>query len=179
MATWNRLLLLGSQKLLKPNGLFSKFLPKNDGTRCMSGDRTMIITASRWQWHKTKDMLHLYVMVGAIPIAIIVFTANVFIGPATLEPIPEGYTPQHWEYYRSPITRFFARYFCPNPQQEYEKYMHHLVHNYEIKKLRDVQSAVKTSIRYHQDYPAFSYKRSLQVSDIKKHRERLDTVGVF
>lgn len=66
----------------------------------MSEHRTMPIIASRWQWHKTKDWIHFYFFVGAIPIALIIFYANVFIGPATLEEIPEGYTPQRWEYYR-------------------------------------------------------------------------------
>lgn len=64
------------------------------------GPKTMHITASRWQWHKFKDMLHLYAMVGLIPVGILVFCVNVFVGPATLTEIPEGYVPKHWEYHR-------------------------------------------------------------------------------
>ena len=67
----------------------------------MSGhDRTMVITPSRWQWHKTKDILHLYFMVGAIPTALMLFLSSTFVGPAELTPIPEGYEPKHWEYHR-------------------------------------------------------------------------------
>lgn len=66
----------------------------------MSEHRTMVITPSRWQWDKLKDYAHLYVCVAAIPIGIIIFYANVFVGPATLSEIPEGYVPKHWEYYR-------------------------------------------------------------------------------
>lgn len=62
-------------------------------------------------------MLHLYVMVGLIPVTAIIFCANVFIGPAQLTPIPEGCNPKHWEYHRHPITRFIARYIHNSPQQ--------------------------------------------------------------
>ena len=66
----------------------------------MSEHHEMDITPSRWQWHKTKDWLHFYFFVGAIPVATFVFCMNVFIGPATLQEIPEGYIPKQWEYYR-------------------------------------------------------------------------------
>lgn len=71
----------------------------------------------RWQWHKFKDMFHYYLMVGLIPVGAIIFYTNVFIGPAQLTPIPEGYEPKHWEYHRHPITRFIARYIHSSPQQ--------------------------------------------------------------
>lgn len=69
----------------------------------MSGDGhrdTFYVTPSRFQWNKFKDMLHFYVMLGVIPITAIVFYTNVFIGPAQLTEIPEGYTPKHWEYHK-------------------------------------------------------------------------------
>lgn len=56
-------------------------------------------------------------MVGLIPVGAIIFYTNVFIGPAQLTPIPDGYEPKHWEYHRHPITRFIARYIHNNPQQ--------------------------------------------------------------
>lgn len=60
----------------------------------------MEITPSRWQWKKTKDLLHFYTLLGLIPVGAIIFYSNVYIGPATLTPIPEGYTPKHWEYHK-------------------------------------------------------------------------------
>lgn len=73
----------------------------------MSGhDRTMVIQPSRFQWNKWKDYLHFYSLVGAIPCLTVIFLTNVFIGPATLEPIPEGYQPKHWEYHRVSIFFF-------------------------------------------------------------------------
>lgn len=62
-------------------------------------------------------MFHYYLMVGLIPVSAIIFYTNVFIGPAQLTPIPEGYVPKHWEYHRHPITRFIARYIHNSPQQ--------------------------------------------------------------
>ena len=64
------------------------------------GPRVFRITPSRWQWQKTKDLLHFYVMLGVIPLSLITFLAYVFVGPAQLEEIPEGYIPKNWEYYR-------------------------------------------------------------------------------
>lgn len=66
----------------------------------MSEQRTMIIKASGFQWHKAKDWLHFYLLVGFIPIGTAIFLTNVFIGPATLEEIPEGYVPKEWEYHK-------------------------------------------------------------------------------
>lgn len=62
------------------------------------GPRMMAIQPSRFQWQKFKDNIHFYTLVGAIPLISLIFIVNVFIGPATLTPIPEGYRPKHWEY---------------------------------------------------------------------------------
>lgn len=45
-------------------------------------------------------------MVGAIPWACLIFYCDVFIGPAKLAPIPEGYEPKEWEYYRVSNVKF-------------------------------------------------------------------------
>lgn len=64
----------------------------------MSEHRTMDIRPSGFQWHKTKDYVHFYILLGVIPVSISIFLINVFIGPATLQQIPEGYRPKEWEY---------------------------------------------------------------------------------
>ncbi|CAL7941321.1 unnamed protein product [Xylocopa violacea] len=117
MAVLSRLLLATNcQKLSHINGLLQKLLPKNNsctfqnqnGTRrWMSEHHVMEITATRWQWKQTKNWLHFYFFVGAIPATLIVLYANIMIGPATLEPIPEGYNPQAWEYYK-----IFSKIYC-------------------------------------------------------------------
>lgn len=69
-------------------------------SRNMGGHHLMPIKETRWQWTKFKDFVHYYVLVGVIPLTLFVTYVNVFIGPAKLAPIPEGYRPEHWEYYK-------------------------------------------------------------------------------
>lgn len=120
--------------------------------------KTMVIQPSRWQWHKFKDLFHYYFMVGAIPVAAILFYANVFIGPATLAPIPENYEPKHWEYYKHPVTRFLARYVYPSPQEDYEKFLHFLYEEDEKRKMRKVNQQVLEKMKTRSDYQAFYYR---------------------
>ncbi|KAJ2945743.1 hypothetical protein O0L34_g586 [Tuta absoluta] len=122
------------------------------------GHQTMALQPSRWQWHKFKDMFHYYVMVGLIPISAIIFYTNVFIGPAQLQPIPEGYNPKHWEYHRHPITRFIARYIHNPPQQDYEKFMHWLDEEHQKAKLRQLEKDITKKMAERQDYQAYYYR---------------------
>ncbi|XP_045451697.1 NADH dehydrogenase [ubiquinone] 1 beta subcomplex subunit 5, mitochondrial [Melitaea cinxia] len=122
------------------------------------GHKTMALQPSRFQWHKFKDMFHYYLMVGLIPVGAIIFYTNVFIGPAQLTPIPEGYEPKHWEYHRHPITRFIARYIHNNPQQEYEKFMHYIDEEAQKVKLRALEKEVHAKMAERQDYQAYYYR---------------------
>lgn len=63
------------------------------------GPRLFWLTPSRFQWHKFKDSLHYAVAIGVIPISVLLAYVNIFIGPATLTKVPEGYEPKHWEYH--------------------------------------------------------------------------------
>lgn len=131
--------------------------------RCMSGHgpRTMPLQPSRFQWKKYKDLLHFYFMLGAIPVGLIIFFTNVFIGPATLAEIPEGYEPKHWEYFRHPITRFIARYIYPNPQQEYEKFLHYTFEEEEKAKIRKLEKEIKAKMAERNDYQAYYYRPAI------------------
>ena len=68
----------------------------------MSGGdhKVMEIRASRFQWQKFKDLFHFYTLIGLIPVGLVVFYVNIFIGPAKLRETPENYIPEQWEYYR-------------------------------------------------------------------------------
>lgn len=116
------------------------------------GHKTFALQPSRWQWHKFKDMLHFYFMVGLIPVGAIIFYTNVFIGPAQLTPIPEGYVPKHWEYHRHPISRFIARYIHNPPQQDYEKFLHFIDDEKQKMKLRKLEAEVIKKMAERQDY---------------------------
>ncbi|CAH1173878.1 unnamed protein product [Phaedon cochleariae] len=126
--------------------------------RCMSEHRTFPLTPTRWQWKKFKDHLHYYMMLGVIPCSLGVLYANVFVGPATLTEIPEDYEPKYWEYYRSPVTRFLARYFFNDPQQDYEKYLAFIFMEEETRQLRKLEKQIKQKMAERNDYQAYYYR---------------------
>ncbi|XP_076055010.1 NADH dehydrogenase (ubiquinone) SGDH subunit isoform X2 [Oratosquilla oratoria] len=130
------------------------------------GPAKMIITPSRWQWHKFKDMFHFYAMIGLIPLGSLVFLSNVLVGPATLTPIPEGYRPKEWEHYSHPIQRFFARYIYTSHQQDYEKYLHFMYEENEKKQMRLLETKVKEVMAERGDSQAYYYRPAM----IKYHR---------
>ncbi|XP_055625833.1 NADH dehydrogenase [ubiquinone] 1 beta subcomplex subunit 5, mitochondrial [Toxorhynchites rutilus septentrionalis] len=132
--------------------------------RAMSGGhgpRMFTITPSRFQWHKFKDLFHFYVMVGAIPVLAIVFYTNVFIGPAQLTEIPEGYEPKHWEYHKHPISRFIARYIMNNPQQDYEKMLHFLHEEGEKAEMLALEKKIREKMAERQDYQSYYYRPAI------------------
>lgn len=62
------------------------------------GPRTMVIKPSRWQWNRFKDLIHFYTLLGVLPATLVIMYINLFIGPAKLAEIPEGYVPETHEY---------------------------------------------------------------------------------
>ena len=184
MAVVSRLLLTTNRKLSHTNELLGKLLRinnnyalQNQGTvRRMSEHRVMEVTASRWQWHKTKDWLHFYTFMGIIPAGLLIFYCNVFIGPATLEPIPEGYIPKQWEYYRHPITRFLARYVFPNTQMEYEKFLHKAKTTSNKTKLYLLRQKIMEDIQDHENYRYWSFKEGFgkEIINIKESLKEFD-----
>ncbi|CAD6217163.1 GSCOCG00004701001-RA-CDS [Cotesia congregata] len=160
MAAWSGLLrntgqILSASKLIKPSQPL-----QNAVTRYMSGGhhRVFPLGPSRWHWHKTKDLLHFYTLIGVVPLSIAVFCINVFIGPATLKEIPEGYEPKHWEYYRHPISRWLARYVFPSDQQEYEKQMFFIWEEQEKQKLRKLENKIHNLMNERIDYQYYYYE---------------------
>ncbi|XP_029175980.1 NADH dehydrogenase [ubiquinone] 1 beta subcomplex subunit 5, mitochondrial [Nylanderia fulva] len=178
MAAWSNILRTASQKLLQ-NSSFRTALVKNGQIRCMSAERTLAIQPSRFQWHKTKDYLHFYVLLGAIPVGIAITLVNVFIGPATLEEIPEDYVPKEWEYLQHPIKRFLQRYFFPSQQQEYEKYLHYIYHENQVRKVRQLEQQVNNAMGENRDYRAQYFKEFYASKYLYSYRASIDkTVNV-
>ncbi|XP_055376881.1 NADH dehydrogenase [ubiquinone] 1 beta subcomplex subunit 5, mitochondrial [Condylostylus longicornis] len=131
-------------------------------TRNMSGGHHhFAIQPSRFQFKKFKDLLHYFVMLGVIPITAIVMYTNIFIGPAELREIPEGYVPKHWEYHKHPISRFLAQYVYPSPQQEYEKMCHFLYEENEKAQLRKLEAQIKEKMASRNDYQAYYYRPAI------------------
>jgi len=117
---------------------------KNISFRLMSGghNRTIELKPTNFEWRVFKDQVHFYILLGLIPIGIIISAANLFIGQAELADIPEGYEPKHWEYYRSPFSRFIARYIVDSPEEVYERNMHFLSIEQDKLRMRKLQKKI-------------------------------------
>lgn len=122
------------------------------------GPKTFPMMPTKMQWHKFKDTFHFFVMLGVIPLSAILFYSNIFIGPATLQPIPEGYHPKHWEYHRHPVSRFISRYIYCSPQQDYEKQCHAIYEEQEKIKLRKLEALIHAKMGERRDYQAYYYR---------------------
>jgi NADH dehydrogenase (ubiquinone) 1 beta subcomplex subunit 5 len=118
--------------------------PQNVVVRNMSGHkRTMEIVPSSFEWRKFKDHLNFYAMLGIIPLACIIGATNLLVGPGELIDTPEGYEPKHWEYYKSPISQFFAHYVIDSPEKRYERHMHFVAVEMDKIKMRKLEKKVK------------------------------------
>ncbi|GAB6018566.1 hypothetical protein CHUAL_000261 [Chamberlinius hualienensis] len=136
------------------------FFILKDGIRHSGGHhkKLFVVTASRFQWRKLKDIVHFYVMLGIIPIALLVTYVNIFIGPAELQEIPEGYVPKDWEYYKGPIQRWFAKYVYITDQEHYEKFLHYVTEVEETRQCRLLERKVRGLMVEKNDYKAWYYQ---------------------
>jgi len=140
------------------------------------GPARMVITPSRYQWQKFKDVFHFYLLLGAIPCFAIIFYANVFIGPAKLAEIPPGYEPKHWEYYKHPISRFIARYITTDYQEDYERNLHYWMEESETIRMRKLEWKVDRLMRERGDYPNYYTAQIIAGKYIRQSKEETDEI---
>lgn len=140
------------------------------------GPSHMVITPSKYQWQRYKDVLHFYIFLGVIPGLAVVFYANVFIGPAKLAEVPEGYEPKYWEYYKHPISRFIARYLTTSYQQDYERNLFYIKEESEKQRMRRLAKRVDQLMQERGDYPNYNVHPIIVGKYMRAGKEESDMI---
>ncbi|KAM5164821.1 NADH dehydrogenase [ubiquinone] 1 beta subcomplex subunit 5, mitochondrial [Mantella aurantiaca] len=122
------------------------------------GKKLFPVRPSRYHDEKFKKYLMYYTLLGAIPASIFITLINIFIGPAELAEIPEGYVPEHWEYYQHPISRWLSRNVFPSVDQSYEKGMAIVYEENEKRQLRLYEDIARSAMRKRGDGPWYYYE---------------------
>lgn len=71
-----------------------------------------------------------------------------------------------------------ARYLFPSPQQEYEKYLHYIYHEDQVRRVRLLEQKVKAAMAENRDYRSSPYFREIYGAKyLHKYRKALDEMA--
>ncbi|XP_053155593.1 NADH dehydrogenase [ubiquinone] 1 beta subcomplex subunit 5, mitochondrial-like [Hemicordylus capensis] len=149
-AVWGRLPLLG--QVASHSGVVA---PVRHGRH---GKRMFTIKPINFYDRRYMYLLRFYILLTGISLIVLITFVNVFIGEAELAEIPEGYVPEHWEYYSHPITRWITRNCLDSLEKEYEKGMTFISWEAERAELRRTEKEVSRLMQERGDGAWYQYE---------------------
>lgn len=76
--------------------------------------------------------------------------------------------------FQNPIKRFLQRYVVPSPQQEYEKYLHYVYNEQQVRKVRMLESQVHYLMGTQRDYRGPFFREGYGSKYLYLYRKSLD-----
>merc|ERR1712038_1872379 len=121
-------------------------------------DIKMNIRPTEWSMRYKNDLWVYWAWIFIAPAFALGTGASIFIGNASIAPIPEGYEPKEWEYERNPITRWMVRNVWKSEQCQYEIKMHEIWAHRIATQRKQLKKGVQELIKRDGDYAAWSYQ---------------------
>lgn len=131
--------------------ILQQHLLNNITSKRWSGHNNMNIHPSNFGLNHVKNMLHLYFMLGIIPIAVITTICNIRANPELAE-IPEGYEPLPHEYHKQPLARWMAKYLYRPNELEMEVHLAKQEKVSEEQLLRQITLRVEKVMSFYNDH---------------------------
>jgi len=141
--------------------------------------RKMVVKQSDFERRRAFDELHFQFVITTLPFVLLVLYNNIFVGQATLTEIPEGYEPKHWEYYKHPITRGWAKLMDHPEPMVHEMKMSKL---YQLSLWQEKQQwewKVEELMKDRQDYKAWYFLPYPVETTEKRYAKQRDDMRKF